>query len=114
MQPHGEQNFEEFMQQAQVMQRQLAQAQADLVVAEVTGTAGAGLVSVTLTAGGEMRWIRLDPSVVESDDVPRLERLIMDAYHDATAGIRELTHNMLEPLSDLIARASEDGDTGRR
>lgn len=110
MQSHDEQTFDEFMQQAQIVQGQLAQAQNALSDAEVTGTAGAGLVSMTLTAAGEMRWIRIDPRAVELDDVSNLERLIMAAYHDATSGIRELTYNMMAPLQDLITRADSSSD----
>ena len=53
MRPGGQPNLQQLMKQAQKMQQQLAAAQAELAEAEVTGTAGGGLVTVTMTASGE-------------------------------------------------------------
>ena len=57
-------NIGQLMQQAQKMQENLQRAQEDLAKIEVTGNAGAGMVSVTLTGRMECRRVRIDPSVV--------------------------------------------------
>ena len=59
MRPGGQPNLQQLMKQAQKMQQQLAAAQAELAEAEVTGTAGGGLVTVTMTASGEFRSVKI-------------------------------------------------------
>ena len=70
MQPGGgAPNLQALMQQAQKMQQQLAEAQAALAEAVVTGTAGGGLVSVTMTGGGEVTAVHIDTKAVDTDDL---------------------------------------------
>lgn len=74
-------NIAQLMQQAQKMQDNLARVQEDLARLEVTGNAGGGMVSVTLTGRMECRKVRIDPSVVS--DVEMAEDLIAAAFNDA-------------------------------
>ena len=74
-------NLGNLMQQAQKMQENLQRAQEDLAKIEVTGNAGAGMVSVTLTGRMECRRVRIDPSVV--GDPEMAEDLIAAAFNDA-------------------------------
>ena len=74
-------NIAQLMQQAQKMQENLQKAQEDLAKIEVTGNAGAGMVSVTLTGRMECRKVRIDPSVVS--DAEMAEDLIAAAFNDA-------------------------------
>lgn len=70
------------MQQAQKMQDNLKRAQEELANVEVTGQAGAGMVTVTMTARMEVRRVKLDPKVV-ADDLEMAEDLIAAAFNDA-------------------------------
>jgi DNA-binding YbaB/EbfC family protein len=74
-------NIGQLMQQAQKMQENLQKAQEDLAKIEVTGNAGAGMVSVTITGRMECRKVRIDPSVIS--DPERAEDLIAAAFNDA-------------------------------
>ncbi|GAB6195641.1 YbaB/EbfC family nucleoid-associated protein [Lysobacter xanthus] len=74
-------NIGNLMQQAQKMQENLQKAQEDLAKIEVTGNAGAGMVSVTLTGRMECRKVRIDPSVVSDPEMA--EDLIAAAFNDA-------------------------------
>ena len=74
-------NIGQLMQQAQKMQENLQKAQEDLAKIEVTGNAGAGMVSVTLTGRMECRKVRIDPSVVADPEMT--EDLIAAAFNDA-------------------------------
>ena len=74
-------NIAQLMQQAQKMQENLAKAQEDLAKIEVTGNAGAGMVSVTITGRMECRKVRIDPSVVSDPEMA--EDLIAAAFNDA-------------------------------
>lgn len=83
------------LQQAQKMQRQLADAQEELARAEVTGQAGGGLVQVTRTAAGEVRKIVIDPKVVDPEDIDTLQDLIIGAIEDAERAAKELQEQKL-------------------
>ena len=71
------------MQQAQEMQGRLQQIQDDLERQTVTGTAGGGMVTVEADGKGNVRKVKLDPSVVNPADVEMLEDLIVVAVADA-------------------------------
>ena len=98
MQP-GQPDMAMIMQQAQKMQEQLIAAQAELASAEVTGQAGNGLVQVTMTAAGEVRGVRIDPKVVDPDDVDTLQDLVVGALHDAGRAAQELQQQKMGPLA---------------
>ncbi len=78
-------NLSQMMKQAQEMQAKMAEMQARLDEAEITGVAGAGLVTVTLSGKGTLRKIDIDRSVVDADDVALLEDLVTAAFNDAKA-----------------------------
>ncbi|GAA1395333.1 YbaB/EbfC family nucleoid-associated protein [Catellatospora coxensis] len=99
MRPGGQPNMQQLMKQAQKMQAQLASAQAALAEAEVTGTAGGGLVTVKMTGSGEFRGISIDPKAVDPDDVETLEDLVSAAFTNAADEVRKLTEQKMGPLS---------------
>ena len=78
-------NIANLMKQAQDMQQRMAQLQESLADHEVTGTAGAGMVEVRLNVRGEMRGVRIDPSLIVPDEAEVLEDLIIAAHNDAKA-----------------------------
>ena len=71
----------QLMQQAQKMQENMQRAQEELARLEVTGNAGGGMVSVTLTGRMECRKVRIDPSVLTDPEMA--EDLIAAAFNDA-------------------------------
>jgi len=76
-------------------------AQADAVKQVVEGTAGGGVVRVTMTGGGEVTDVTLSPQVVDPDDIEMLQDLIVAAIHDATAKVTELQRAALGALGQL-------------
>lgn len=74
-------NIAQLMQQAQKMQENLQRAQEELANLEVTGSAGGGMVSVTLSGRKECRKVRIDPSVLSDPEMA--EDLIAAAFNDA-------------------------------
>ena len=74
-------NIAQLMQQAQKMQENMQRAQEELASLEVTGNAGAGMVSITLTGRMECRKVRIDPSVLSDPEMT--EDLIAAAFNDA-------------------------------
>jgi DNA-binding YbaB/EbfC family protein len=71
------------MKQAQQMQQKMADVQAELDVIEVEGAAGGGMVSVTMTAKGALKAVRIDPSLIVPDEREIIEDLIVAACADA-------------------------------
>ena len=71
----------QLMQQAQKMQENMQRAQEELARLEVTGNAGGGMVSVSLTGRMECRKVRIDPSVLTDPEMA--EDLIAAAFNDA-------------------------------
>jgi DNA-binding YbaB/EbfC family protein len=92
-------NLQQLMKQAQKMQQQMAAAQAELADVEVTGTAGGGLVAVTMSASGDAKAIKIDPKAVDPDDVETLEDLVLAAFHNAIEAGRQLTEEKMGPLT---------------
>ena len=76
-------------------------AQADAVNQVVEGTAGGGVVQVTMTGGGEVTGITLSPQVVDPDDIDMLQDLIVAALRDATAKVTELQRTALGALGQF-------------
>jgi DNA-binding YbaB/EbfC family protein len=95
----GQPDMAMIMQQAQRMQEQLIAAQAELASAEVTGQAGNGLVQVTMTAAGDVRAVRIDPKIVDPDDVDTLQDLVVGALHDAARAAQQLQAEKMGPLA---------------
>jgi DNA-binding YbaB/EbfC family protein len=76
-------NISQMLKQAQQMQSKMAEMQEQLADTLVDGVSGAGLVTVILNCKGEMRSIKLDPSLLNPAENEILEDLIIAAYADA-------------------------------
>lgn len=92
-------NMQQLMKQAQKMQQQLEAAQAELAAAEVIGTAGGGLVRVTVTGSGELTGLTIDASAVDPDDVETLQDLVVAAVRDANRAVAELAAEKMGPVT---------------
>jgi nucleoid-associated protein EbfC len=97
--PGGQPDMSQLLQQAQQMQQQLVAAQEELAQAEVTGTAGGGLVSATMTGAGELTALTIAPSAVDPDDVETLQDLVVAAVRDAKRAADELAASTMGPLA---------------
>ncbi|MFY1672097.1 YbaB/EbfC family nucleoid-associated protein [Plantactinospora sp. WMMB334] len=104
MQPQqGPFGLENLVRQTREMQEQMQQVQARLLAAEVTGTSGDGLVSITLTAHGEVRQVLVDPSLADPARLPVLEELLAEAFTRANESMRRLTEDGVRPLMENLA-----------
>jgi nucleoid-associated protein EbfC len=88
------------LQQAQQMQARLLEAQEELARAQVTGTAGGGLVTATVTGGGEVVALQIDPSAIDPDDAEGLADLVLAAIRDANQSAQELQQQTMSPLAE--------------
>ncbi len=78
-------DFMKMMSKAKEMQSRMAGLQDELATIEVVGTAGAGLVSITITGKGELKRVEIDPSLLKPEEREILEDLIVAAHRDAHA-----------------------------
>jgi len=76
-------NLGRLMKQAQEMQAKMTEMQARLAEVEVEGRAGGGLVMATLNGKGELRRVRIDPTLCDPAEVAVLEDLVVAAVNDA-------------------------------
>lgn len=88
----------------QVLLQQVQQMQEEMSATEVTGQAGNGLVEITTTAplqmsGLEVRRVRIDPKIVDADDVETLQDLVAGALQDAVAKAAEIQQQKMGPLA---------------
>ncbi len=76
-------DFLGMMKKAEELQKNMQAMQEQLGQATVEGSSGGGLVSVTLSGKGEMKSLKIDPSLFKEDDVEVLEDLIVTAHNEA-------------------------------
>jgi len=88
------------MQKAKELQEKMGQMQEELQLAEVVGMSGAGLISVTLGGKGDMRGIKIDPSLGSDGDVEIIEDLILAAHTDARSKLDAMA---AEKMQDMTA-----------
>ena len=89
--------FGQLMKQAQKLQEDLQQAQNELASMEVTGEAGAGMVTVTMTGRHDVRSVRIDSSLM-GDDKEMLEDLVAAAVNDAVHKVDARTKDRFSGL----------------
>jgi DNA-binding YbaB/EbfC family protein len=92
-------NLGNMLKQAQSMQTRMAEIQEELQSVEVSGQSGAGLVQATVSGKGELRALKLDPAVVDKDDIGVLEDLVVAAVNDARAKAEELSREKMAALT---------------
>ena len=78
----GGNQMQNLMKQAQKMQEEMQRAQEQLEEAEVVGSAGGGLVKVTMNAKKVVTGIEISPDAVDTEDMSMLEDIILAALSD--------------------------------
>jgi len=92
-------NLGQMMKQAQQMQSKMAEMQQSLDSAEISGASGGGMVSATLNGKGELRRLRIDPNLVDPDNVEVLEDLVVAAYADAKTKVETYAAEEMSKLT---------------
>ena len=94
--------------QAQAMQNQLLQAQADLERQEVEGSAGGGLVTALVSGTGELLSLNINRAAIDPDDTETLADLIVAAVRDASENAKELAAQAMGPLAGGLGGLTGD------
>lgn len=82
-------NMQKLMQQAQKMQRDMAKVQENLGNMQFEGKAGGGMVTAVCNGNSELLGIRIDPQVLDPDDVEMLEDMVLAAVREAITASKE-------------------------
>ena len=92
-------DFFKILQQAQQMQGRLQQMQEELQHKVVHGSAGGGMVSVEADGRGQIKKIKIDPSLAGQSDVEMLEDLIVVAVKDAKKKATEMAQEEMGKIT---------------
>ena len=92
-------NIGQMMKQAQQMQAKMAEMQEGLDLVEIAGGSGGGLVTITLNGKGEMKSIKIDPSLANADEIEMLEDLITAAFNDAKSKVEAYVQDEMAKLT---------------
>ena len=97
----GGMNMQALMKQAQQMQEQLKKAQDELKESEFIGSAGGGMVNVTVSGAKEVLAVSIKPEAVDLDDIEMLEDLITAAVNDALNKVSEKERDLMPNMGGL-------------
>jgi len=88
----------ELLKNASQIKEELANAQEKLEKITATGSAGGGLVKVTMNGKFEVKELHIDPVAVDPRDVKMLEDIIIAALHQASSNIQDEIKNSAGPV----------------
>jgi DNA-binding YbaB/EbfC family protein len=92
-------DFMGLMKQATQLQSKMETMQAELDTIEVEGTAGGGMVTVTLTAKGELKGMKADDSLFKPEEKEILEDLLIAAHADARRKAETVLQEKMKSLT---------------
>ena len=84
---------------SQKMQKQMAEKQEELAERTLEMTSGGGAVKVTINGKREIQELKINPDVVDPDDVEMLEDLIISAMNEALRQVEEMYNNEMGRLT---------------
>ncbi|HVI29642.1 YbaB/EbfC family nucleoid-associated protein [Hansschlegelia sp.] len=87
------------MAKAKELQQKMQDAQAELERIEVEGASGGGAVRVTLSAKGDLRSVKIDPSLLKPEEAEILEDLLVAAHADARGKAEAAAQEKMQGLT---------------
>jgi DNA-binding YbaB/EbfC family protein len=95
----GGMNMNNLMRQAQKMQKKMEETQAALADKTIDITSGGGAVKITISGKKTIQSIKINPEVVDPDDVEMLEDLILSAVNEAIRQADELANSEMGKIT---------------
>jgi nucleoid-associated protein EbfC len=87
------------MQQAQQMQAKMSEIQEQLVNKKITGSAGGGMVNVTVNGKGDILAVSIEDQLVSLEEKEMLQDLVMAATNDGLIKAKELAKQEMKQLT---------------
>ncbi|WP_375164564.1 YbaB/EbfC family nucleoid-associated protein [Domibacillus sp.] len=88
-------NMQNMMKQMQKMQKQMQQAQEELAEKQFEGTAGGGMVKVSMSGQKQVTDVQIKEEVVDPDDIEMLQDLVLAAVNDALKKVDDETNQTM-------------------
>ena len=92
-------DFLGLMKQAAQMQTKMQELQAELDQTEVEGTAGGGMVTVVLSGKGDLKGVKIDPSLLKPGEKEIVEDLLVAAHADARRKAEAVVQDKMKSLT---------------
>ena len=92
-------DFMGLMKQAAQMQAKIQELQAELDRTEVEGTSGGGLVTIRMSAKGELKGAKIDTSLLKPEEKEILEDLLLAAHAEARRKADDATQEKMKSLT---------------
>ena len=89
----------EIMKQAQKLQSQMAKIQEEMALKTIEGSAGGGMITVVANGKQEIVSVRIDPEVVDPNDIDMLQDLVQAAVNDALKKAQEMVSSEMSKVT---------------
>jgi len=100
-------DMKQLMKQAQQMQSEMAKKQEELASKTFESSSGGGMVTAMVNGKHELLSLKIDPSIISSDDVDMLQDLIVAAINE---GMREADNAVKDELAEMMGGAGGLGN----
>lgn len=97
----GGMNMQQMMKQAKKMQEQLAREQEELAKKTFEASSGGGMVTAVVSGKFELVSLKINPEVVDKNDVDMLQDLVLAAVNEASNQVQQAAQNMLGGMPGL-------------
>ena len=95
----GPSNMQAVLKQAQKMQEDMAAKQEELEAREYEVSAGGGVVNVKINGKKEILSVKLEPEIVDPDDIETLEDLVVAAVNEAIKKVEDASNNEMGKIT---------------
>jgi nucleoid-associated protein EbfC len=92
-------NMGNIMNQAKKMQERLASVQEEMALKTIDGSAGGGMVTVTANGRQEIIALKIEPEVVNPEDIEMLQDLVQAAVNDALRKSQEMVQQEMSKIT---------------
>lgn len=95
-------NIGNMMKQAQKIQERLVKIQGELAGKTVEASSGGGMVTVVVNGSQELVSIKIDPEVINPEEVDMLEDLVVAAVNEGLRKVREMMNEEMSKITGGI------------
>lgn len=99
----GPSNMQSMLKQAQKMQEDMANKQAELEEREYDIAAGGGVINVKINGKKEILSVKIDPDVVDPDDIETLEDLIVAGVNEAIKKVEAVSAEEMQKITGAMS-----------
>ncbi|MGN1134795.1 MAG: YbaB/EbfC family nucleoid-associated protein [Oscillospiraceae bacterium] len=99
----GAQNMQSMIKQAQKMQDEITKLQEDIEGREFSATTGGGAVAITMSGRKEVKSLKINPEVVNAEEVEMLEDLIISAVNECVKQIEDTSEKEMGAITGGVS-----------